>query len=223
MTSRRPVLSLLGLLLLAGCGLQPIEVRHGPVAGFTPAAVPSAPPVAVEARETQPADRIRYGTSFNGSPVDRRIGFPVSNDLATELREALAAALRQRGLQVAAAEAAVLRLDLAIEEADAVARTVQTGPPSIQMVSTGPRSFMTVPVTPMETTTRTTIAVQAVLSDRAGATRFSRRYEHAVTRVQGMTELNTTVTRAGMEECLRSVVRQIAEDPDLIRAIAAAR
>jgi len=223
MPKLRPALPLLGLLLLAACGLQPIEVRHGPVAGFTPAASPNAPPVAVEAREMQPVDRVRYGTSFNGSPVDRRIGFPVSNDVAAELREAVTGALRQRGLAVIAADAALLRLDLAIEEADAVARTVQRGPPTMTMVSTGPASFMMVPVASMETTTTTNVAVQAVLRDRAGATRFSRRYEHAASRVPGMTELNTTVTRAGLEEGLRSVVRQIAEDPDLIRAIVAAR
>jgi hypothetical protein len=221
MPSSRAAIPLLSLLLLPACGIQPIEVRHGPVAGFAPAAASNAPPIAVAAREKQPTDRIRIGTVLGGGRVDRRIGFPIGNDLAAELREALAAALRQRGLTIAAADAAVLRLDVAIEEADALTSDGRAEP-SIMALPTGPAGITVVPVSgPAFITSR--VAARATLRDRAGAARFTQRYEHSVTREHGLLELNTAITRAGLEEGLRSVVRQIAEDPDLIRAVATAR
>jgi hypothetical protein len=220
--------ALLGLLLLGACALGPVEIRHGPVAGLSPAAVADAPPLRVEVRETAPVDRIRLQTVIDGAPVDRRSGFVFTNDLAAEFGAALSTALRQRGLPVDAPGAAPsgptrLTLDVAIETADGRLEAVRRGAGGVTTLPIGPGAIMTVPTTTWQQTLDMGVGAQGVLRGAAGQILLDRRYEHRtaapLTAMPGV----ENQAKAALEESLRVVVRRIAEDPDLIRAIAAAR
>lgn len=207
--------------MIAACGLVPTEVRHGPVTGFTPAGLTGVPPIAIEARETQPADRVRISTLTNRGLTSHYVGVRVSNDLAAEFQGALSSALQQRGLLVGAGEGVGLLLALEIEKADVVANRSSGGPARIDTVWTGPSSFMLVPTPSPVVSVLSSVIVNVILRNDAGRILFTRRYERGYSAPAEMV-LDQTVVADRLGQGMRDIIRQIAYDPDLLGALSTA-
>jgi uncharacterized lipoprotein len=191
----RRLVVLLALVPLAACALETdyIEVRHRAVPGVQ--AVPGADRVAiqVETRDARTANRDRVSVKKNGYGMEMA-PIVATNDVIAEIQEAIVKELRARGFQVGGGDG---RLDVEVLRFHSEFRSgFWSGTAAADMMA------------------------NVRIVDPAGRIVFARTYnaEGVNPNIQLASGENA---RVALEAGLQRLVRNIGDDPDLMRALLA--